>query len=284
MNAPGMNAPGMKALAAAMLGLWTIGALATEVTVIRPKSIISEDWEFYVVVDGKPVTDVRSGERSTFQVPPQTRALAIQCPKVGSGYDEVRIDQDFSASPDAFLLISPAGHCVSIQALDAAAAAPRVRTTRPRANRRMEYDRGQATPAAVAAAATAAAPVPAPAEPVSAATSAWVDAFNSRDPARMIALYDPEAALTDASEASPRVGTSAIADYYKANAQRTTQRAALGERNIRVLGDTAIDSGTLTFFEMRNGQATTTPARYSLTYRNRGGRWLIVDHHCSPAR
>jgi len=68
------------------------------------------------------------------------------------------------------------------------------------------------------------------------------------------------------------------------NAQRTTQRAALGERNIRVLGDTAIDSGTLTFFEMRNGQATTTPARYSLTYRNRGGKWLIVDHQSSPAR
>ena len=57
--------------------------------------------------------------------------------------------------------------------------------------------------------------------------------------------------------------TSSIADYYKANAQRTTQRAALGERNIRVLGDTAIDSGTLTFFEMRNGQATTTVQLYT---------------------
>jgi uncharacterized protein (TIGR02246 family) len=273
----------MKALAAAMLGLGSVGALATEVTVIRPKSIISEDWEFYVVLDGKPVTDVRSGERATFQVPPQTRSLAIHCPKVGSGYEEVRIEQDFGASANAFLLVSPAGHCVDIKALDAGAAAPLVRTTRPRANRRMEYDRGQATPAAVAAAAPAGAAVAAPAEPVSAATAAWIDAFNSRDPARVMALYDAEAVLTDTSEANPRVGTAAIADYYKANAQRTTQRAALGERNIRLLGDTAIDSGTLTFFEMRNGQATTTPARYSLTYRNRGGRWLIVDHQSSPA-
>jgi uncharacterized protein (TIGR02246 family) len=272
----------MKALAAAMLGLWTAAAIATEVTVIRPRSIISEEWEYYVVVDGKPVTDVRSGERATFQVPPQTRSLAIHCPKPGSGYEEARIDHDFGASPSAFLLLSPAGDCVDVRALDAAAAAPLVRTTRARANRRMEYDRGQATPVAVAAPAAAA--VAAPAGPVSDATAAWIDAFNSRDPARVMALYDAEAVLTDTSEANPRIGTAAIADYYKANAQRATQRAALGERNIRVLGDTAIDSGTLTFFEMRNGQATTTPARYSLTYRNRAGKWLIVDHQSSPAR
>ena len=68
----------------------------------------------------------------------------------------------------------------------------------------------------------------------------------------MSALYDAEAVLTDATEAKPRVGAPAIADYYQGSAQRPTQRVALGERNIRVFGDTAIDSGTLTFFEMRS--------------------------------
>lgn len=269
----------MRLCLAALLGAWAAVLAAAEVTVIRPKSIISEEWEYYVVLGGKPVTDVRSGERSTFQVPPETRSLAIHCPQVNGGYEETRIERDFSAP--AFLVLSTAAHCVNIQALDAAAAAPLVRETRPRANRRMEYDRGKATPAAVAAVAPAAAAA-APAGPVATATAAWVDAFNSRDPARLAALYDAEAVLTDTAEAKPRVGAAAIADYYKAAAQHSTQRVALGERNIRMFGDTAIDSGTLTYFEMRDGQATTTPARYSLTYRNRGGKWLIVDHQSFP--
>ena len=118
---------------------------------------------------------------------------------------------------------------------------------------------------------------------VVAATAAWVDAFNSRDPARVAALYDAEAILTDASEPRPRVGSAEIAEYYRKAAQRPTQRVALGERNLRLLGDTAIDSGTLTYFEMRDGNATTTPGRYSLTYQKRGGKWLIVDHQSSAA-
>jgi uncharacterized protein (TIGR02246 family) len=118
---------------------------------------------------------------------------------------------------------------------------------------------------------------------VAAATTAWVDAFNSRDPGRINSLYDTEAVLSDASEAKPRVGAAAIADYYKSASQRPTQRVALGERNIRVFGDTAIDSGTYNLFEMRDGHATLTPARYTLVYRNRGGRWMIVDHQTAPA-
>jgi uncharacterized protein (TIGR02246 family) len=118
---------------------------------------------------------------------------------------------------------------------------------------------------------------------VAAATAAWVDAFNSRDTARITALYDPEAVLTDAREPKPRTGTVAIADYYKSASQHPTQRVALGERSIRVFGDTAIDSGVYNLFEMRDGNATVTPARYTMVYRQRGGRWLIVDHQAAPA-
>jgi uncharacterized protein (TIGR02246 family) len=110
-----------------------------------------------------------------------------------------------------------------------------------------------------------------------------VDAFNSRDPARLSALYDADAVLSDASEAKPRVGASAIADYYKSARERPTQRVALGEHAIRLYGDTAIDSGTYNVFEMRGGEATVTPARYTLVYRQRGGKWVIVDHQTTPA-
>lgn len=263
---------------ALLLGTWVAMAAAAEVTVVRPKSIIADDWAFYIMVGDRAVSDVRNGERTTLQVPPETPALVIHCPKVNGGYDESRIAYDFRTNPRAFFVISPTTDCVRIQTLDAAAAAPVVRDSVQRANRRIEYDAGKVAAAAPAAAATDGAR-----SQITAATAAWLDAFNSRDAARIASLYDPEAVLTDAAEASPRTGAAAIADYYKANAQRSTQRAALGERNVRVFGDTAIDSGTLTYFEMRNGQASTTPARYSLTYRNRGGRWLIVDHQSALA-
>ena len=44
---------------------------------------------------------------------------------------------------------------------------------------------------------------------------------------------------------------------------------------------TAIDSGTLTYFEMRDGNATTIPGRYSFTYQKRGGKWQSTTC-CNP--
>lgn len=270
-----------RALLALALGAGLGGALAAEVTVVRPKSIIADDWAFYIIVGGKAVTDLRNGERVTIQVPAETPALVVHCPKVNAGYEESRLTHDFKGNARSYFMISPTSDCVNIRALDAAAAAPLLREALPRANRRIEYDPGK-----VEAVAAVAKPVASDAarDQIAAATAAWVDAFNSRDASRIAALYDAEAVLTDTSEPAPRNGAAAIADYYKSAAQRSTQRAALGERTIRVFGDTAIDSGTLTYFEMRGGQATTTPARYSLTYRNRGGKWLIVDHQSSLAK
>lgn len=266
----------MRALVAAFLGAWVAGAVAGEVTVIRPQSIIANDWAFYVIVGGKAVADVRNGERVTLQVPAEAPALVIHCPRINGGYEQSRLEYDFRSNARAFFMISPTTDCVSIRALDAAVAAPLVRQTLPRANRRIEYDPGKVANAAPAADAPAR-------DQVAAATAAWVEAFNSRDATRISSLYDSDAVLTDTSEARPRNGTAAITEYYRTAAQRPTQRVALGERTIRVFGDTAIDSGSLTYFEMRDGQASTAPARYSLTYRNRGGKWLIVDHQSSPA-
>lgn len=278
----------MKHLAWALL-LASGGATAAELTVFRPTEIIGQEWSYYIVIGGRPLSDVRAGERVTVQVPPETRTVVIQCPKSFGGYKESRIDYDFKANAKAYFLLSSRPDCVDIQPLDAKAATPLTRQTRERASRPLEYDvapQTAATPAPTPPASVATTAAPAPGDTaagVAAATSAWVEAFNSRDAARISALYDAEAVLSDSSEPKPRVGQAAIADYYRAAAQRPTERVALGERTIRVFGDTAIDSGTYNFFEMRNGQATLTPARYTLVYRNRGGKWLIVDHQSAPA-
>jgi uncharacterized protein (TIGR02246 family) len=278
-------------LAAVVLALASGAAAAAEVTVFRPAAFIGQEWAYYVVVDGKPVTDVFSGERATFQVPPETRTLVIHCPKAMGGYEASRIDYDFSAHPKAYFALSARPECVNIQPVEPPAVAALTRETRPRIARPLEYDPAprMATKAAPATAPLAAA-APSPASAVSdssasvaAATAAWVDAFNSRDPARISGLYDSDAVLSDATEAKPRVGASAISDYYKSVPERPTQRVALGEHAIRLYGDTAIDSGTYNLFEMRGGEATVTPARYTLVYRQRGGKWVIVDHQTTPA-
>ena len=273
------------------LALIALSASAAEVTVIRPSAFIAQEWAYYILVgnEKKPVADLRSGERVTIQVPADTRTLVIQCPKgLSAVYDESRIDYDFKANDRAFFLLGAKPECVTIQPIDARTASTWINRTRSRpTGRALEYDAPakapemvQATPSSVPALTTTDS---AAKDQVVAATAAWVEAFNSRDPARLAALYDAEAVLTDAAEPRPRVGAAEIAEYYKKAGQRPTQRVALGERNLRLLGDTAIDSGTLTYFEMRDGNATTTPARYSLTYQKRGGKWLIVDHQSSPA-
>lgn len=270
---------------------------AADVTVIRQPSIISADWSYYILVGSdQPITDVRSGERATFKVPNGPAALVIHCPgPVAGHYEESRLDYVFGDAP-AFFAIEPAPHCVKIQALDARQAGTYLARSRERSVRLMEYEKPVEPPkvakgavsATVAAAPAVAAPPPSPAagasrDAIAAATAAWVDAFNSREPARLSALYDADAVLLDLDTRSPVSGSGAIARHYAGATKRPTARVALGERSIRLLGETAIDSGTATIFEMRDGNATTTPVRYSLTYRNHGGKWLIVDHQLSPA-
>jgi uncharacterized protein (TIGR02246 family) len=274
------------------LALLATSALAAEVTVIRPSAFVGQEWAYYILVGDQktPLADLRSGERVTFQVPADTRTLVIQCPKgLRAAYDESRVDYDFKANDRVFFLLGAKPDCVTIQPVDARTASTWISRTRSRpAGRALEYDPPSASPPQAMRATPTSVPAltttdSAAKDQVVAATAAWVEAFNSRDAARISALYDAEAVLTDASESRPRVGAADIADYYKKAAQRPTQRVALGERNLRLLGDTAIDSGTLTYFEMRDGNATTTPGRYSLTYQKRGGKWLIVDHQSSSA-
>ncbi|HTM60604.1 MAG TPA: SgcJ/EcaC family oxidoreductase [Burkholderiales bacterium] len=276
--------------------LWALAfvaatASAAEVTVIRPKSYISEDSIYYVFVDEqkRPVADLQNGERVTLQVPASARSVAIKCPVgLGTNYDESRLDLDVKANTPVFVVLTPQPTCVQMEVVDAAAGKSLASQTRNRlAGRPIEYDEPKVaaqSKATVTSAAALSTVDSADRDKVAAATAAWVDAFNSRDPARISALYDAEAVLSDTNEFKPRVGAAAIGEYYKNAAKRPTQRVALGERNVRLLGDTAIDSGTMTFFEMRDGNATTTPGRYSLTYQKRGGKWLIVDHQAAIPR
>jgi uncharacterized protein (TIGR02246 family) len=139
--------------------------------------------------------------------------------------------------------------------------------------------------AALSACATTAGSDSAAKEQVAAATRAWIDAMGSHDQERVLALYDPEAVLWGTTSPAIRDNSASIREYF--NFLRTAPpyyKGVLGEQRIRFYGDMAINTGTYTFTGPAldaAGKPISRPARFSFVYRNRDGRWLIVDHHSS---
>jgi hypothetical protein len=250
---------------------------STEVTVIRPRAVVQAEWPFYVVVADQPVFDLRNSEHTRFRVSSGQTPMSIRC---GSGMEskpiETRVVHDFPPGGSVYFIVEPKFDCVSVKAVSAAEAASDLRTTRFRAVgevNRMAQATGEAPAVftAVPVAPAAAAAIPAasmtPNERVAAASAAWIEAFNSRDVARIASLYDTDAVLRDASGQRIAAGPGAIASYFKS--VKTPATISIGEQEIRVFGDTAVDSGTNTL------------GRYNTVYRNRDGKWLIVDHNTS---
>ena len=118
-------------------------------------------------------------------------------------------------------------------------------------------------------------------EQVIAAALAWRAAYDSRDPSRIAALYDSDAVLWGTTSKTMASSPAAIAEYFKDAAARPNARVSFGEQNVRVYGDVAVNTGYYTFSGVRDGQPTQRPARYTLVFRKREGKWLIVDHHSS---
>jgi uncharacterized protein (TIGR02246 family) len=121
-----------------------------------------------------------------------------------------------------------------------------------------------------------------PSEDVGAATQAWVDGMNSHNAERVVALYDPEAVLWGTRSSTIGDTPATVRDYFKVlQTVPSSYKVVLGEQRIRIYGDIAINTGTYTFSEDRDGKSVARPARFSFVYRNRDGRWMIVDHHSS---
>jgi uncharacterized protein (TIGR02246 family) len=118
---------------------------------------------------------------------------------------------------------------------------------------------------------------------VAAATAKWAEAVASQDPDPVVALYDDETAVLWGTISPTRLdGKPGIRGYFeRAFKVLPGLKAAFGDQNIRVLGDTAVNTGYYTFSFMKDGETKTLPARYSFTYVRRPWGWMIVDHHSS---
>jgi hypothetical protein len=121
----------------------------------------------------------------------------------------------------------------------------------------------------------------APRDQIAAATKAWQEAYDSRDPKNIVSLYDAEAVLWGTTAKTIAPNPTAVWEYFKEAASRPNARVVIGEQHIRVFGDTAFSSGYYTFTDVREGQVVARPARFTLVFHNKAGKWLVVAHHSS---
>jgi uncharacterized protein (TIGR02246 family) len=113
------------------------------------------------------------------------------------------------------------------------------------------------------------------------ATKEWQAAYDSRDPKRIVSMYDEEAVLWGTTAKTIAPNLTAIWEYFKDAASRPNARVVIGEQHIRVFGETAFNSGYYTFMDVRDGQAVPRPARFTFVFHSKAGKWLVVAHHSS---
>ena len=139
--------------------------------------------------------------------------------------------------------------------------------------------------AAVAVALAGCQTMPAPdtaKQEIAALTQEWAADMSAHDIDRVVALYDTDAVLWGTRSPTIRTTPEKVREYF--GVLKTVPRdykAVINDQHIRVYGDTAVNSGSYTFSETRDGKLLERPARFSMVYRYHDGRWHIVDHHSS---
>jgi uncharacterized protein (TIGR02246 family) len=128
----------------------------------------------------------------------------------------------------------------------------------------------------------AAAQAPLPHVTVHNAVATWVEAFNSRDPQQITALYAANAVFWGTTARTIATSREEIWAYFKDAASRPDTRVTIDSEYIRVYGDVGIASGAYTFIDVKDGgRSNVRPARFTFVFKREGERWLIVEHHSS---
>ena len=117
---------------------------------------------------------------------------------------------------------------------------------------------------------------------VLAALDQWIEAITAADPEKVARLYAEEAVFWGTISPFLRTTPVGVRDYFEHFLQHENLNAFYYKPQVRVYGDTAINSGYYTFFLERDGRMASIPARYTFVYRrDGGGAWKIVEHHSS---
>ncbi|PCJ40928.1 MAG: DUF4440 domain-containing protein [SAR86 cluster bacterium] len=120
-----------------------------------------------------------------------------------------------------------------------------------------------------------------PEDDVLAATHAWASAYNSHEVADVLARYHEDAVFWGTGSPTIRDEPAELREYFSSLTNRPNAHVEIGEYRVRVFGDIALNSGIYTFTDIRDGVASTRPARFSFAYRLVNDEWMIIDHHSS---
>jgi uncharacterized protein (TIGR02246 family) len=108
----------------------------------------------------------------------------------------------------------------------------------------------------------------------------WNQALQTGDPDRVVACYASDAVLLPTMSADARHNHEEIRDYF-VHFLSKEPIGRIAEENIRLYGDTAINSGLYTFSLTEEGVRKDVAARFTFVYRKSRDGWLIVEHHSS---
>ena len=120
-----------------------------------------------------------------------------------------------------------------------------------------------------------------PVSEVEATTARWVDAFNRKSTADIVALYAKDAVFFGTTSPILRDTPELIAEYFKNLPLLGDATIAIGEHRVQLFGDTAVNTGYYTLATRRDGAVVKLPARFTFVFRQREGVWMIVEHHSS---
>ena len=118
-------------------------------------------------------------------------------------------------------------------------------------------------------------------EEIGKATQAWTAAYDTRDPQRIVAQYAADAVFWGTSSKTVRSTPEAVMEYFKDAGKRPNARVEVVEQHIQVYGDVGINTGVYNFSDMRDGKRVPNPSRFSMVFHQRGGQWVLVQHHSS---
>jgi uncharacterized protein (TIGR02246 family) len=107
-------------------------------------------------------------------------------------------------------------------------------------------------------------------------------AWASKSPDRVAALFAPDAVLLATVSNTPRTTPAAVRDYF-VGFLKASPVGRIDTSNVRLGCNTASRVGTWTvmFTDPQTGAKTDVKARYSFIYKYQNGRWWIDHLHSS---
>lgn len=109
----------------------------------------------------------------------------------------------------------------------------------------------------------------------------WQQYLSAKKLDELCSLYADDAALWGTFISTQRITNTAIRSYFEELLHSQSCKVHFLDSYLRCFDNTAICSGLYSFILNDDDFETEVMARFSMTFHQRNGQWLIVEHHSS---